>query len=307
VTVTGVGSLPHTDPEEAASFVTATTDVPYLPQLPRRHPAEGMLAQWGDGLAGAASDGFALRPGRPASSRTDAFGGAAAMLDRVPAETPEIKTQATGPVTLAAALLAGGHEPARVWDTVVDGLVERVAAHLAWIRASLPGAQVVLAFDEPALGALGEPAFAITVPEAEVALQEVLDATDAVTGVHCCDDTDWAMVGRLRPDFVSCDVGALGPGFGAGVGELAEAVADGTWFMWGVVPASVPPLPSGDDLMSRYRRAEGALILAGAPAQRLVRSAWFSPACGLAGLGEEQARVVADSVRAIAGGVRVDG
>jgi methionine synthase II (cobalamin-independent) len=307
VTVTGVGSLPHTDPEDAASFVIATTDVPYLPQLPRRHPAEGMLAQWGDGLAGAASDGFALRSGRPPVSRTDAFGGAAAMLDRVPAEAPEIKTQATGPVTLAAALLAGGHEPKGVWDTVVDGLLERVAAHLAWIRASLPGAEVVIAYDEPAIGALEEAAFAITVPEAEAALRQVLDGTDAMTGIHCCDDTDWAMVGRLRPDFVSCDVGALGPGFDAGVGELAAAVADGTRFMWGVVPASVPPLPSEDDLMTRYRKAEGALIVAGAPAQRLTRSAWFSPACGLAGLGEEQARVVADSVRSIAGSVRVDG
>lgn len=306
MSVTGVGSLPHTDPDEAASFVIATTDVPYLPQLPNRDRAEGMLAQWGDGLAGTASDGFALRPGRRAVDRSDAFAGASTMLDRVPADAPRIKTQATGPVTLAAALLAGGHDGAGLWDEVVEGLLEKVAAHLAWIRASLPGADVILAFDEPALGALGEAAFGITVEEAETALRQVLDGADAVTGIHCCDDTDWSMVGRIRPDFVSCDVGALGSGFAAGVGELAAAVADGTWFMWGVVPASSPPLPSVDDVIARYRNAEGALILSGAPIEMLARSAWFTPACGLAGLSEEQARAVADLVRTIAGGVRVD-
>lgn len=306
MTVTGVGSLPHTDPDEAASFVLATTDVPYLPQMPNRHPAEGMLAQWGDGFGGAASDGFALRTGRSPVARAEAFAGAAAMLDRTPATAAVIKTQATGPVTLAAALLAGGFD-GDVWDTVVDGLLDRVAAHLAWIRASLPGAEIVLAFDEPALGALEDPAFAITVPEAAAALGQVLEGTEAATGIHCCDDTDWGMVGRLRPSFISCDVGALGPGFSQGAVELATAIADGTWFIWGVVPPSVPPLPSVGDLIGRYRKAEGALILAGAPAERLSRSAWFSPACGLAGLTKEQARVVADCVRSIAGGVHVDG
>ena len=44
--VTGVGSLPFTDPEEAVAFVAEyAPELPFWPQLPRRRPGEGVIAQ----------------------------------------------------------------------------------------------------------------------------------------------------------------------------------------------------------------------------------------------------------------------
>ena len=44
---TGIGSLPHTDPAEAASLVLRRLpELPAVPQLPARDPREGMIAQW---------------------------------------------------------------------------------------------------------------------------------------------------------------------------------------------------------------------------------------------------------------------
>ncbi len=77
---TGVGSLPHRDPNEAAAFVLATTDVPYLPQLPNRHPEEAMLLQWGDGLAGAGPSDQLLAADRPMGPRSEGMVGAETML-----------------------------------------------------------------------------------------------------------------------------------------------------------------------------------------------------------------------------------
>ena len=108
--VTGVGSLPHGDPAAAAEFVLSTATIPYLPQLPARHPEEGMLLQWGDGLCGCGAGGtFGLGYGLPPGDRSEALAGAEGLLEALPAETPLVKTQATGPITLAAAMLAGGH------------------------------------------------------------------------------------------------------------------------------------------------------------------------------------------------------
>ena len=149
--ITGVGSLPHTDVREAAAFVAETTDLPYLPQLPNRDASEGMLRQWAEGLCGAGGtdDGIGLRHDEGSEPSLDAFGGARAMLDRV--EGIELKTQFAGPLTLFLALLAAGCPHDGLWDCVVEGLVERVRAHIDMISAVRPGVKVIAVMDEPAL------------------------------------------------------------------------------------------------------------------------------------------------------------
>lgn len=48
---TGIGSLPHTDAEEAVDLVLKyCPQVPFWPQLPRRDAREGMIAQFSEGL-----------------------------------------------------------------------------------------------------------------------------------------------------------------------------------------------------------------------------------------------------------------
>ena len=50
---TGIGSLPHRDAREAAEFAFfATPELPCIPSLPRRSPAEAMIAQAVVGIRG---------------------------------------------------------------------------------------------------------------------------------------------------------------------------------------------------------------------------------------------------------------
>ncbi len=49
---TGVGSLPHRSVHDAAAFALREYDVPAIPSLPRRSPAEGMIAQAVVGING---------------------------------------------------------------------------------------------------------------------------------------------------------------------------------------------------------------------------------------------------------------
>jgi methionine synthase II (cobalamin-independent) len=88
------------------------------------------------------------------------------------------------------------------------------------------------------------------------------------------------------------DVASLGPGFADAAPAIAAALSGGTRMIWGAVPVSPPPLPSVGTLAARVRRAEGVLVLAGADFGAL-ESAWITPACGLAGLTEDQAAAVA--------------
>jgi methionine synthase II (cobalamin-independent) len=291
-----VGSLPHDEAPAAADFVLASADVPYLPQLPNLDPAEAVLEQWAGGLCSGGGD-RGMMAGSPAH-REEAFGGAAEMMARLPLDTAELKIQATGPITAAAALRASGHPHPGIWDCVAGGLVDRIKEHVMWVRTRLPATEVTLVLDEPALAAVG--AGGGDERRALAVLREVMGAIPVATGLHCCGDADWAAIGRLRPAALSLNAAVLGPRFVDGASSLAEAVSEGCRMIWGAVPADPPPLPPVDLLVGRVRRAEGTLVLAGADIRRLDR-AWVTPACGLSGVAVDQAEAVAELVRVVAG------
>lgn len=297
--ITGVGSLPHTDAGEAAAFVTSTTDLPYLPQLPNRHASEGMLRQWGEGLCGVGGtdDGIGLRFGASETPSGEGFGGAAAMLERV--DGPDLKTQFTGPVTLFLALLAAGRPYEGLWNCVVDGLVERASDHIASIRKTQPGVDVIVIMDEPALVTFAPDRSngPVSIEAAADALARVMANLATPVGIHVCGDTDWRMVAGLRPAWFSWDLAGLGDGFLNATDAIAEAVADGTGVMWGLVPTDPAPIDT-DRIRSRYGTAVTRLVIDGAPAGQLTSASIATPACGLAGLTVGGAGVVMDRVRA---------
>ena len=49
---TGIGGLPHRDAVDAATFVLRNMELPAIPTLPRRSPAEGSMAQAMVGMQG---------------------------------------------------------------------------------------------------------------------------------------------------------------------------------------------------------------------------------------------------------------
>jgi hypothetical protein len=251
-----------------------------------------MLVQWGDGMLGAGPSERGLAIGRPAGSRREAFAGAEAMLAAVTGDT--VKTQVTGPVTLAAALRTGGVLGPHLIERVTEQLESRIDEHLALIRAGANVSRVILVLDEPALAALGSvrplPA------EAAQALLHLIEVFDVEMGLHCCGDTDWGGIAGLGFDWLSWDVAALGAGFERGVDSIAQALGSGSRVMWGIVPVTSGPLPAESVLLARYGTAVANLVVAGAPFEALRARALFTPACGLAGLSVEGAQAVADAL-----------
>ena len=95
----------------------------------------------------------------------------------------------------------------------------------------------------------------------------------------------------------------LGEGFQRGVDQIAEALGKGTRIMWGIVPTTPGPLPETHVIAGRYGTAVANLVVAGAPFRALKADAWFTPACGLAGLSVADAERVADKLDEIVGEV----
>ncbi len=298
--ITGIGSLPHVDPIAAALFVLDTTDIPYLPQLPNRHPAERMLPQWGDGLCGCGySDSeLGLRHGAPHGDRTEALLGSETLLRMLPPDIETLKTQVTGPVTMAVAMLAAGHPGGdNLYECLTVELAGRISAHVDSIRSRLPTTELILLLDEPALSGVGERLFPISRSDAHSLLAKTMMDLPLRPGIHCCGPTDWAFVAGLEPAWISWDLDALGPQFEEEHETIAAATSAGTRIMWGVAPATMGSPPR--DLVSRLQRAIGTLVLGGADMVSLTADALYTPSCGLAGLTEGQAEIVAGTVRTV--------
>ncbi|MFI8350646.1 methionine synthase [Streptomyces sp. NPDC085596] len=314
---TGVGSMPGEDALETAKTVTGSLeDFPYLAELPARGPGADMIGRTAGMLvelyARVEPSGWRLsdRPGRD-TRRAHAW--LRQDLDALEEFTQgyegDLKVQAVGPWTLAAALeLRGGEavlsDPGACRDLTAS-LAEGLRLHLADVRRRIPGARVVLQLDEPSLTAVLRGQIrtasgyrthrAVDRQVVESGLREVLGANDrGPTVVHsCAPDVPFALLRRAGTDAVSFDFALLTERDDDTIGEAVEG---GTRLFAGVVPGTDAPLsdPAGSVMGVRtlWRRL-------GLRPGLLAEAVTLTPTCGLAGASPAYARqALAHCVRA---------
>jgi hypothetical protein len=301
---TGIGSLPHASVEAALRLALAQ-DVPFLPQLPRAGPSEGMLAAALEGLPGlivgeggrCAVDVAAWEAGRgeleerlddPATLEPGPAGSCCyrPFLEAIAAAGSEVaKVQLTGPLTLGWAVRsADGRELGEIagLEAQVFKLVQgRAIAMVRAVRAA--GAAPIIFFDEPGLVAL--PALA---PLAGLApLFDALRREGALVGLHCCGQTRWPLVLALAPDFLSIDASLSLTSVLEDRSAWQRFVDGGGALSLGVLPTSgARPLPI--EVLERG--------LAGQAGRSML-----TPACGLADSTVAEAEAITAELRRLQG------
>ncbi|HJY95940.1 MAG TPA: methionine synthase [Streptosporangiaceae bacterium] len=305
---TGIGSMPGTDPAEAMRVVAGELpDFPFLPELPDRGPGADLTGRTAallvDMPAEVTPRGWRLaeRPGRDVARARSMLASDLDVLEEVLQgyEGP-LKIQLCGPWTLAATLeltrtmnmaLA---DPGAVADLTAS-LAEGAAAYAADVARRVPGARLVVQFDEPALPSV----IAGLVPtqsgvsrlaaiEADTArdrLSQVLGATPGYTVVHCCATTvPFGIISRAGADGLAFDLSQLRRGEADEVAEVAEA---GLGLLTGAIPAVADEPGGAQETAERVLRLWRRL---GLPLATAADQAVITPACGLAGASPAQAR-----------------
>jgi methionine synthase II (cobalamin-independent) len=203
-----------------------------------------------------------------------------------------LKLQATGPLTLAAAVeLRTGHkvvsDPGALRD-LTESLAEGLAAHLADVAARVPGATLVLQLDEPSLPAVlaGEirtpsgygTVRALDAQVAEQSLRTVLTVAPAGGRVvhSCAAATPIALLRGSGADALGVDASLLGvPDYDA----LGEAIEAGVALWLGVVPSTDSDVTL-DRARGPIRRIWSEL---GFDPELLATTVVATPTCGFAG------------------------
>ncbi|MFD3868961.1 methionine synthase [Streptomyces sp. NPDC058623] len=313
---TGVGSLPGGDAREAARTVTGSfEEFPYLAELPARGPGADMIGR-SLGLlvelyAHVEPSGWRIsdRPGRETRRARSWLGEDLDALEEfTQGYTGKLKVQAVGPWTLAAALeLHGGEavlQDAGACRDLAASLAEGLRAHLADVHKRIPGAEIVLQYDEPSLtsvllgrvrSASGYRTYrAVDRQVVEGTLRELFAVHDGEVVVHsCAPEVPFALLRRAGAAGVSFDFSLLTE---REDDVLGEAVEGGLKLFAGVVPGTDAALSDPGGSVMGVRKLWRRLGLAPGT---LAESVVVTPSCGLAGASPAYARAVqAHCVRA---------
>jgi hypothetical protein len=319
---TGVGSMPGTDPAEAIRIVLGELpDLPHLPELPARGPGADLTGRTAALLielpVEMTTSGwrFTDRPGRDMSrARTMLAQDLDALEEAADGYQGALKIQACGLWTLASTIELARSQNAALADRgaiadLTESLAEGIAAHIAEVRRRVPGAQVLLQLDEPALPTViagGVPTAsgfgrlpAIDAPDIETGLRAVLQTGQAPAVVHSCGmSVPFEMMRSAGAAAVSFDLSQLRRGEEETLAGLVEA---GLGVFAGVVPATPgipggPPgnnhagggqLPSREAVAGRvvelWRRMGWPATRAAGGGSGIAAQVVITPACGLAG------------------------
>jgi hypothetical protein len=295
---TGIGSLPGTDPVEAAGLVFGELpDLPHLAELPARGAGADMVGRTAallvDLPAEIVPSGWRLtaRPGRDLRRAADYLAWDLDALEtRASGYEGPLKVQLAGPWTLAAALeLPSGHtvlSDRGATRDLAESLAEGLRSHLAEVLRRVPGAQPVVQLDEPSLPAVlaGEvptpsgygTVAAVEEAVAEQTLRGLLEAGGTPV-VHCCASrAPVALLQRAGAQAVSVDAATLRP---AGNDELGEAIDAGMSLWLGVLPAQDAEIT----LESARTPIRTLWQTLGFDAALLAERVVPTPVCGLAG------------------------
>jgi hypothetical protein len=268
---TGVGSLPHKGTAEACRLIARTVpEIPFWPQLPQHSPFEGMNPQVSPGLPFLVMDetgaGVRFDAGRdPApelervyqaylSGDTNSFalipayaGGFEAMLRELeesrPASLKFFKGQIVGPITFGLSIQDEKGKDIVHNELIYDGLIKGLLLRGRWVieRMKKICPRIIFSIDEPALSGYGSAFFSVDGATVLGRLNEAIEEfqkAGAWVGIHCCGNTDWALLFDTKADIINFDAWGYFDRLVLYSGAVKKFLARGGILDWGIVPTS---------------------------------------------------------------------
>jgi hypothetical protein len=315
---THVGSVPHTDPKDLNTRLLSMLDIPCWLQLPRRDFRENIYTQYAPTLPGAVVD----EAREKAYIDTSAAGFDSALENFYQAVIDEnvdffalhpdyaqgfhllrdalkqnptrfAKGQVMGPISFGLTVTDQDGRACLYNDVYVDVLVKHMAFNARWQVEQLDkvSGQVILFVDEPYMASFGSAYVSLGKEQVIAWLDEVyeaLHAAGAITGTHCCGNTDWGVLLNTQVDILNLDAYDFIENLALYPVELREFLDRGGAVCWGLVPNNEHIFHETPQLLAKKLRNGISLICEKAanrgvtirPDEFASRSL-LAPACGL--------------------------
>ena len=316
---TGIGSLPHPKAEDAVQLVLANLpDAPFWPQLPARGLNEQMEVQYNEGLPRVVIDRAKERMYIDTTGDTamelatfyenfmaenlDYFSISPEFSQGIPAmeaalrsagRKPFVKVQTTGPISFGLTIVDEQKRAIYYHPEFADVVVKCLAMKCRWqIRTFSPFAERVICFiDEPILSAFGSSTYvSVTRDDVVAKLTEVVEAVHAegaLAGIHCCGNTEWAILVDAGVDIVNFDAFDYGETIALYPEAVRRHLHAGKALAWGIVPTNSAKIQqqSPETLVATFDRlVEHLAKTTGLDKALIVQQALVTPSCGTGSL-----------------------
>jgi methionine synthase II (cobalamin-independent) len=260
---TGIGSLPHADPEEACRLVFETFDMPFWPQLPGLSFRESMIAQFSEGMPSLRVDEQrktvwidkndddlqrfyeTYSVGWELTISEDYAKGLHAFLKTIRDQYFKfLKGHVTGPLTFTLGLKDADGRLVYFDEELREVALIVLKAKIKWQIETLKrhAETVVIFIDEPILSALGSSSYIGVAPEEALRLlKETSDSikeSGGIPGIHCCGKADWPLVINSGVDVISFDAYDYIESIALYPAEFTGFLRSGGHLAWGVVPTT---------------------------------------------------------------------
>jgi methionine synthase II (cobalamin-independent) len=304
--LTGIGSLPHRDPEDACGLVLRTFDIPFWPQLPNLSFRELMIAQYSEGMPFVQIDpereSIVLHrlgsddlerfyesytdTSRIAISEDYARGFHAFLRAIRTRRFETLKGQITGPLTFTLGLKDDEGKVVYFDEELREIALMLLKAKARWQIDHLGqfAEEVLIFIDEPILSALGSSTYlGVSREEALRLLRETSGAirdSGGIPGIHCCGNADWPLVIESGATVINFDAHSYFENFTIYHEEIRKFLDDGGYLAWGIVPTTdVITDETPESIIADFTRKFEALSRH-IPAETLSSRLILTPSCG---------------------------
>ena len=145
--------------------------------------------------------------------------------------------------------------------------------------------------DEPYMSAFGSVSMSLSKERVINLLEEVFGGIHGVKGVHCCGNTDWAVLLDTSADIVSFDAYNYAQSLSLYPESVKKFLDRKGAIAWGIIPNDEESLAkeSVASLKDRLEEAMAPFTRKGIRFQQLVEQGLLTPSCGLASLATKEA------------------
>jgi methionine synthase II (cobalamin-independent) len=319
---TGIGSLPFKDANKACQLIFDNfKDIPFWPQLPKRSYREHMYCQFSEGMPGVVIDDKAktihidskrcyVEIEKAYQKFLDADSeyfkvsksyaeGLYKFIDGFKNNAKEarlVKGHITGPVSFALSV-TDENKKALIYDNDIFDVVTKVLCMKAkWQIKVLKklNKNVIIFIDEPYLVSIGSSFVNISLQDVTKALEEMSNAIKeegAISGIHCCGNTDWPVLLKRGIDIINFDAYNFIKEFSLYSDEIKEFLHNSGTIAWGIVPSSQDAdKESKDSLTKKLKESIKLLSAKGIDTNNI--SSIITPSCGLGTLEEKMAEKI---------------
>jgi hypothetical protein len=328
---TGIGSLPFKDPDTACRIVFDNfKTIPFWPQLPRISYKEHMYCQFSEKLPGvvinenkktiyvdskkAASSIEAVYQKyleadieyfKISESYAEGFYRFLDLFEKNDSGAQFVKGHVTGPVSFALSVTDENKKAIIYDDDLFDVATKILSMKARWQirRLKTLKEKVIIFIDEPYLVSIGSGFINLPLEGVIKALDEIASSIrleGAVSGLHCCGNTDWSALLKRGIDILNFDAYNFMKEFCIYAEDIKSFTKSGGTIAWGIVPSSEAIDKETTAAIAKNLK-DGLQILADKGVEKKMISSLITPSCGLGTLDEKRAEKIIEYVNKIPG------